>query len=542
MKSFNPKSNKGDFKNNSKDKNQFDKNKKGNPFKEERVPNVFDRAFQDPDKARKLRERDELIGPREEKVFSKSIDDVENPKYGVAGPFNKKKTDFAREEKTNTRGKFERNNDRKFSKDRKDFRQDKRSYEKRNDDGIEERTFSKDRPYNKDRKSTDRKGFDKGSSKENRGPNGDYKKDFKSSSNRSFDKNEGKNFKSEERGERYKDTKFKDSFKKGEGKFRDNSSSKKGSENKGKVKQFEKFMKPGKDQADGLDNYKFKSRFTAFDDENKVYAAKSVRNTKGKFEGKDNALENALKADFNPDAKMPLNKYLSRSGVCSRRDAVEIVKSGNVTVNGSVINEPGYKVQEGDIVKLNNKRVNLNKEYVYVLLNKPKGYITTLDDPKGRRIISELYEGEIKERIFPVGRLDRNTTGLILLTNDGDLSNQLAHPKYVIKKIYQVKLDKPVSQLHMNQILNGLELEDGIAEVDQLSYLTAKDEIGIEIHSGKNRIVRRIFEHLGYEVEKLDRVLYAGLTKKNLPKGKWRFLTRQEVINLKHLGKKKSDA
>ncbi|MBO9153429.1 pseudouridine synthase [Chitinophaga sp. GCM10012297] len=235
--------------------------------------------------------------------------------------------------------------------------------------------------------------------------------------------------------------------------------------------------------------------------------------------------------------EMPLNKFISHCGICSRRKAVDYIKEGKVLVNGEKIIEPAFKVTAKDEVKLNDKRIFLQKNLVYVLLNKPKGYITTTDDPEGRQTVMELVEDAIdEERLFPVGRLDRNTSGLLLLTNDGELAQKLAHPKHNIKKIYHVELDKPLTKADFEKIIAGVTLEDGLALVDALGYVDSKDkkQIGIEIHSGKNRIVRRIFEHLEYKVEKLDRVMYAGLTKKNVNRGKWRFLTEKEVILLKH--------
>ncbi|WP_341842651.1 pseudouridine synthase [Chitinophaga caseinilytica] len=233
---------------------------------------------------------------------------------------------------------------------------------------------------------------------------------------------------------------------------------------------------------------------------------------------------------------MPLNKFIAHCGICSRRKAVDYIKEGKVTVNGEVIVEPAFKVTGKESVKLNDKRIHLQKNLVYVLLNKPKGYITTTDDPEGRQTVMELVEDAAEERLYPVGRLDRNTSGLLLLTNDGELAQKLAHPKHNVKKIYHVELDKPLTKADFERILGGLELEDGLASVDSLAWVDTKDraQIGIEIHSGKNRIVRRIFEHLDYKVEKLDRVMYAGLTKKNLNRGKWRFLSEKEVILLKH--------
>lgn len=240
----------------------------------------------------------------------------------------------------------------------------------------------------------------------------------------------------------------------------------------------------------------------------------------------------------NPTGEMPLNKYIAHSGLCSRRKAVDFVKEGKVTVNGQLVTEPAFKVTPKDEVAISNKRITIQKNLVYILLNKPKGYITTTDDPEGRKTVMELIEDAVDEdqRVYPVGRLDRNTSGLLLLTNDGELAQKLAHPKHNIKKIYHVGLSKPLTKADFDRILQGVTLEDGVANVDALGYVEAGDktQIGIEIHSGKNRIVRRIFEHLEYEVEKLDRVTYAGLTKKNINRGKWRFLTEKEIILLKH--------
>ncbi|WP_343701000.1 pseudouridine synthase [Chitinophaga sp.] len=262
-------------------------------------------------------------------------------------------------------------------------------------------------------------------------------------------------------------------------------------------------------------------------------AVHGTKSNKPKSTRKRIAIETPAEADT---AEMPLNKFIAHCGICSRRKAVDYIKEGRVTVNGEKITEPAFKVTGKDAVKLDDKRIHLQKNLVYVLLNKPKGYITTTDDPEGRQTVMELVEEAAEERLYPVGRLDRNTSGLLLLTNDGELAQKLAHPKHNIKKIYHVELDKPLTKADFEKILGGLTLEDGPAFVDALGYVDNKDkkQIGIEIHSGKNRIVRRIFEHLQYSVEKLDRVMYAGLTKKNLNRGKWRFLTDKEVILLKH--------
>lgn len=235
-----------------------------------------------------------------------------------------------------------------------------------------------------------------------------------------------------------------------------------------------------------------------------------------------------------PGEAMPLNKFVAHCGITSRREAAELVKEGKIKVNGEVMLQPGYKVQPDDKVEYEGKIISSRKNLVYILLNKPKNYITTTDDPKERRTVMDLVADAGGERVYPVGRLDRNTTGLLLLTNDGDLAQKLSHPKYNIRKLYQVTLDKALSKPHFDKIIEGLTLDDGPVKVDTIAYLDKKNEIGLEIHSGRNRIVRRIFEHLGYTVEKLDRVMYAGLTKKNIPRGKWRFLNEQEVINLKY--------
>jgi len=232
-----------------------------------------------------------------------------------------------------------------------------------------------------------------------------------------------------------------------------------------------------------------------------------------------------------------LNRYISNAGICSRRKADELIIAGIITVNGEAITELGHKVDPAkDLVRYNGELLKREKK-VYVLLNKPKDYITTTDDPQERRTVMQLVDKASRERIYPVGRLDRNTTGLLLMTNDGDLADKLSHPKNGITKIYNVELDKALSQGDLNKIAFGLELEDGLIKPDNISYVTGgtKKEIGIQIHSGKNRIVRRIFEHLGYNVEKLDRVVYGNLTKKDLPRGRWRYLEEHELIQIKHL-------
>ena len=231
-----------------------------------------------------------------------------------------------------------------------------------------------------------------------------------------------------------------------------------------------------------------------------------------------------------PNEPIRLNKFLANAGVCSRREADEFITAGVVSVNGEVVTELGTKIKRADEVKFHDQVVSIERK-IYVLLNKPKDTVTTSDDPQARRTVMDLVKGACDERIYPVGRLDRNTTGVLLLTNDGDLASKLTHPKFLKKKIYHVHLDKNLTKADMEQIAAGIQLDDGEVHADAISYTDdfKKDDVGIEIHSGKNRIVRRIFESLGYKVVKLDRVFFAGLTKKGLRRGEWRYLTEQEV-------------
>lgn len=232
-----------------------------------------------------------------------------------------------------------------------------------------------------------------------------------------------------------------------------------------------------------------------------------------------------------------LNRYIAHSGVCSRREADELIAGGKIRVNKKLVTEMGYKVMPGDKVYYGNKLLK-KESYAYVLLNKPKDFITTTKDPQARKTVMDLVKKAADVRLYPVGRLDRNTTGLLLLTNDGDLADKLSHPSNNIKKIYRVELNKPLSRTDYEALANGVELDDGFIKVDDIALLTADSlSVGIEIHSGKNRIVRRLFEQFSYEVIKLDRVVYAGLDKSNLPRGKWRHLTDREVGLLKKKGR-----
>jgi len=234
-----------------------------------------------------------------------------------------------------------------------------------------------------------------------------------------------------------------------------------------------------------------------------------------------------------------LNKYIANSGICSRREADKLIESGDIKVNGKTIEELGYKIKPSDKVQYKGKVIK-NEKFIYVLLNKPKDFITTTKDPQNRKTVIDLIKNHIDERVYPVGRLDRNTTGLLLLTNDGELSEILSHPSYNIRKVYEVLLDNPLDEEDFIRIKSGLELDDGPVRVDEIAIISPDAKlIGLEIHSGRNRIVRRIFSELGYDVNRLDRVMYSFLTKKDLPRGKWRFLKEHEVVRLKHLGKGK---
>ena len=264
--------------------------------------------------------------------------------------------------------------------------------------------------------------------------------------------------------------------------------------------------------------------------------AGSKQQTPGKSQtSPQGRISNPTSQISNPE--MPLNKFIAWSGVCGRREAADLIKAGKVIVNNQVIKEPPFRVTQSDSIKVNGKKISIQKNLVYILLNKPKDYITTTDDPEGRKTVMDLVKRATEERVFPVGRLDRNTTGVLLLTNDGELAQRLTHPKYQVKKIYEVRVDKPVTKQQLDKIASGITLEDGFIQPDAIAYADANDKsiVGIEIHSGRNRIVRRIFEHLGFKVKNLDRVMYGIFTKKNVERGKWRLLTEKEIRLLKHL-------
>jgi 23S rRNA pseudouridine2605 synthase len=264
---------------------------------------------------------------------------------------------------------------------------------------------------------------------------------------------------------------------------------------------------------------------------------------KKKFSKETKPATNTLNSQRNiSGTPMPLNKYLAHCGITSRRDAVTLIIEGKVSVNNEIVTQPAFKVTAKDNVVYNGKRIYITKNLVYILLNKPKDYITTTDDPQNRKTVLQLTKNATDQRIYPVGRLDRNTSGVLLLTNDGQLTQELTHPAFNVKKVYEVKLDKPLTKYHFDKILSGLDLEDGNIFPDALAYADPKDKsvVGIELHSGRNRIVRRMFEHLGYDVKGLDRVMYANLTRKNVERGKWRYLSEKEVRLLKYMNKQKT--
>lgn len=310
-----------------------------------------------------------------------------------------------------------------------------------------------------------------------------------------------------------------------------------------KKKPTNNFSKFSNQKSNAARKEEFRQQKRKFKKERAEFFDKKREEERNKAEGRT---EKGAKPQIaNPKAEnsglMPLNKFIAHAGVCARRDAADLVKTGVVKVNGAVVTEPGHKVSTKDEIRVNGKKIFLAKNLVYILLNKPKDYITTTDDPQKRKTVLDLIGRATEERVYPVGRLDRNTSGVLLLTNDGELAQKLTHPSNEIKKVYHVTLNKPLDKNDFDKILKGVILEDGPAHVDVLAYADAQDktQIGVEIHSGRNRIVRRLFEHMGYDVKNLDRVIFAGLTKKNIERGKWRFLSEKEVRDLKHFGKGK---
>ncbi|UIR55096.1 rRNA pseudouridine synthase [Sphingobacterium sp. SRCM116780] len=467
------------------------------------------------------------------------------------------------------------NTDKPYNNDRKSFGGDrpfkkfdgensdrKRSFDKPfNKDG---KSFGGDRPFKKfDGESSDRKrSFDKPFNKDGKSFGGDrpFKKfDGESSGRkRSFDKpfnKEGRAFGGDRPFKKFdgensdrKRTFDKPFNKEGRAFGGDRPFKKFDGENSDRKRTFDKpFNKEGKSFGGDRPFRKFDNespdRKGNFDRSDRQYKSsyKKFNNEEDRKEssGEKKYTERPKRSKYSKedDGTIRLNRYIANSGICSRRKADELIAAGVVSVNGEFVTELGTKVDPAkDDIKYNGERLKREK-MVYVLLNKPKDYITTTDDPQERHTVMELVSKATKERIYPVGRLDRNTTGLLLMTNDGNLAEKLSHPRNNISKIYNVELNKNLTQGDFNKIEFGLELEDGFIKPDDLSFVTgaSKKEVGIQIHSGKNRIVRRIFESLGYEVIKLDRVVYANLTKKDLPRGRWRYIEERELVQLKHL-------
>jgi 23S rRNA pseudouridine2605 synthase len=439
------------------------------------------------------------------------------------------------------KGSFKRKDEASSDRPRKSF--DKDSSDK------PRRSFSKDggeKSSDSYRNDKPRRSFDKDSSDK---PRRNFSKDREEKSfdkpRRSFDKDTSE--KPRRSSDNYRNDKDKDSL--GEDKFKKRSDSYRNEGGEKRRYPEKTFNRPSKSfSKDKIERGSDKPRRNSDsyrnegDDSEKGKApfkqdpAEKRSERKDKYFKKDFSKKKEKKVEkptYADQGLTRLNKYISNAGICSRREADDLIKSGCVTVNGKAVTELGFKVKAGDVVNYSGATLKTEKP-VYLLLNKPKDYITTADDERGRRTVMELLQGACKERIYPVGRLDRNTTGLLLFTNDGEMTKKLTHPKHMVQKLYHVELDKNLKQTDLIAIRKGVELEDGLITPDEVSYVgETKREVGIEIHSGANRVVRRIFESLGYEVLRLDRVMLAGLTKKNLPKGRWRFLTEQEISFLK---------
>jgi 23S rRNA pseudouridine2605 synthase len=483
---------------------------------------------------------------REKKKFSKDRDSSERGgerKYGKDDNYKKERKEYSSDRKP-----FKRDSDKGGFGEKKRFSKD-RDFSERSGG---ERKYGKEDGYKKERKeySSDRKPFKRDSDKGSFGEKKRFSKDRdfseRSEGERKYGKEDGYK---KERKEYSSDRKpFKrDSDKGGFGEkkrfskdrdFSEKRDSEKGSYDKDKERSASKRSDDGGNDSEGYRDKGFKGR-KKFGGEKesesyeKSYYNKDLKYTKGH---KDRSSKQTHKESFDPDGLIRLNKYIANAGICSRREADDLIKAGAVSVNGKVVTEMGFKVHPDDKISYGGETLR-NERKVYLLLNKPKDYITTMDDPRERRTVMELIKGACKERVYPVGRLDRNTTGLLLFTNDGELATRLMHPKFGIRKIYHVTLGRNVKPEDFTKLMEGIELEDGFIKPDEVSFVgDGRKEIGIEIHSGKNRIVRRIFEHLDYEIVKLDRVAFAGLSKKDLPRGKWRFLTPKEVNFLKMVG------
>ncbi|WP_293945829.1 pseudouridine synthase [Sphingobacterium sp. UBA7249] len=483
----------------SKDNSDKPFNKTGRSFDKNDSSRSFDRKEGSFDKRDSFKRSDRSDSSRsfdrKEGSFDKRDSFKRSDRSDSSRSFDRKEGSFDK------RDNFKRSDrsDSSRSFDRKEGSFDKRDSFKRSDRSDSSRSF--------DRKEGS---FDKRDS---------FKRSDRSDSSRSFDRKEG-SFDKRDSFKRFDRSDSSRSFDKKEGSF----------DKRDSYKRFDKDERPSSGRSRSFDkpsNRKFDGDRSRSFDENKSFDDKQYsKRPKKKAE-----------TSTEDDGLIRLNRYIANAGICSRRKADELIAAGVIWVNGEPVSELGTKVDPAtDEIRYNNERLKREK-MVYVLLNKPKDYITTTDDPQERHTVMELVSKATKERIYPVGRLDRNTTGLLLMTNDGNLAEKLSHPRNSISKIYNIELNKSLTQGDFNKINFGIELEDGIIKPDDLSYVQggSKREIGIQIHSGKNRIVRRIFESLGYEVVKLDRVVYANLTKKDLPRGRWRYLEEREIVQLKHL-------
>ena len=538
-------------------KRSFSRDSEDKPKRSFDKPFNKDRKF-DSDRPKRSFDKD---GDRPKRSFDK--DSSDRPKRSFDKPFNKDR----KFDNDHPKRSFDKDGDRPKRSFDKDGDRPKRSFDR---DSTDRPKRSFDKPFNKDRKfDSDRpkRSFDKPFNKDRKFDNDRPKRSFDKDGDRpqrSFDKDGDRPVRSFD-----KDKKFGDDKKGGRFKKDDRPESKKRFSERNVFKEdkpeketpdYEKnFVTPKEFEKTLEDKPKLSARKGTKQDENfdkpfplgtrkvsgpfrKNDAEKFEKEKKDYFEKKIRPKkvydEDGEEMDEVEEVKelkdMTLNKYIAHSGVTNRREAAAMVKQGKVKVNDELMLDPGYRVTEFDVVSIAGKKLTPQRDRVYVLLNKPKGYITTTDDPQDRDTVMDLVEAVEADRLYPVGRLDRNTSGLLLLTNDGDLAQKLSHPSYETKKVYQVTLNKNLLKKDFDAIVSGLTLEDGEVKVDAISYLDEKNELGVEIHSGRNRIVRRIFESLGYEVEKLDRVMYAGLTKKNLPRGKWRLLVEKEIIMLKH--------
>ncbi len=456
--------------------------------------------------------------PRDKKSFSKKSDHkTVEKKYKTSRdkdsemtekPAYRKKNDFEKKSYSGTsHASREKNYDENKKQSGKDF-SDKRDYKKRDRKSFDEKPFSRkpkdapaDKKYGDSGKYSDKKFSEK--------------RDYKKRDQRSFDEKPfSRKPKDAPADKKYGDSKFR----------------KKGNEDRPSWSD---------NQAAGHESTSEKS-FPSKNKRQRIPKHRTYEGKKREFRNpeifvKDNTYEKRRSfRSLDETNGIRLNKFIANAGICSRREADTLIETGVITINGKIITQLGTKVMPGDVVKFNDQVLH-SERHQYLLLNKPKGYLTTTDDPQERQTVMEIIKDACAERIYPVGRLDKNTSGLLLFTNDGELAKKLTHPSHQVEKVYKAELDKPLLKGDMEKIAEGIELEDGLIKVDAIAYGESKKEIGLELHSGKNRIVRRIFESLGYDVVKLDRVVFAGLTKKELPRGKYRFLSNEEVNILRRI-------